>query len=66
MTYMDKTLICGDCMNRFTFTREEQEIDALNEEPTRAPSRCPECRASRKALHAAREIAPVAVSRRRY
>src|SRR5512146_1626195 len=44
----DKTLTCRDCGREFTFTASEQEFFAqkgfANE-----PSRCPECRAARKA-----------------
>ena len=45
---MDKTLTCRDCGNDFVFTEGEQAFFAshglLNE-----PSRCPACRALRKA-----------------
>ncbi len=44
----DKTLTCRDCGREFVFTASEQEFFAqkgfMNE-----PSRCPECRAARKA-----------------
>jgi CxxC-x17-CxxC domain-containing protein len=44
----DKSLTCRDCGRSFTFTASEQEFFAqkgfMNE-----PSRCPECRAARKA-----------------
>jgi len=44
----DKTLTCRDCGNSFTFTSGEQEFYAergfQNE-----PSRCPECRNTRRA-----------------
>lgn len=46
--YQDKTLICKDCGQEFTFTVGEQEFYAekgfQNE-----PARCKECRAARKA-----------------
>jgi len=49
---MDKTLSCRDCGQSFLFTEGEQEFFAsrgfMNE-----PSRCPECRASRKASRGA-------------
>jgi CxxC-x17-CxxC domain-containing protein len=45
--YNDKTLVCRDCNQNFTFTAGEQEFFAsrglVNE-----PGRCPECRAQRK------------------
>jgi len=48
MTYADKTLTCRECGQTFTFTTSEQQFYAdrgfQNE-----PSRCPECRAARKA-----------------
>ncbi len=46
--YQDKTLVCRDCGSEFTFTAGEQEFYAakgFENEPTR----CPECRAARKA-----------------
>src|SRR5581483_2475605 len=47
MAYADKTLVCRDCGNEFTFTAGEQEFFAqkgfVNE-----PGRCNECRAARK------------------
>mgnify|MGYP003290579060 CR=1 FL=1 len=45
--YEDKTLICKECGNEFTFTAGEQEFYAekgfVNE-----PQRCKDCRAARK------------------
>ena len=44
----DKTLTCRDCGREFVFTESEQQFFAqkgfMND-----PSRCPECRAARKA-----------------
>ena len=48
MNYADKSLTCRDCNTSFTFTAGEQEFYAsrgLNN----PPSRCPDCRANRKA-----------------
>jgi CxxC-x17-CxxC domain-containing protein len=48
VTYADKTLSCRDCGQAFVFTSGEQEFHAMkgfNNEP----SRCPDCRAARKA-----------------
>lgn len=48
MNVADKTLTCRDCGTSFVFTAGEQEFYAsrgLNN----APSRCPDCRATRKA-----------------
>lgn len=48
MTYQDKDLTCKECGAGFSFTASEQAFYAekgfQNE-----PSRCPECRAARKA-----------------
>ena len=48
MSYADKALTCRDCGQAFSFTAGEQEFHAqkgFNNEP----SRCPDCRAARKA-----------------
>ena len=45
--YTDKTLTCRDCGQNFVFTTGEQEFFA-SKGFTNEPSRCPECRASRK------------------
>lgn len=65
MPYLDKKLRCMDCMTGFTYTGEEQGLEALKG-PSKVPSRCPACRASREALRAARALSPVVTSRRRY
>ena len=48
MQYADKTLSCRDCNATFVFTSGEQEFYASRgfDNP---PSRCPSCRAARKA-----------------
>jgi len=47
VSFEDKTLLCADCGNEFTFSVEEQEFfqskGYVNE-----PKRCPECRQARK------------------
>ena len=48
MSYADKSLACRDCGQAFTFTAGEQEFFA-SRGFTNEPSRCPECRADRKA-----------------
>ncbi len=48
MTYTDQTRTCRDCGNPFTWTAGEQEFYA-SRGLSNPPSRCPECRASRKA-----------------
>ena len=48
MSYTDKTLTCRDCGRSFTFTAGEQEFHA-EKGFTNTPSRCPDCRAQRKA-----------------
>src|SRR5512142_2914933 len=52
ITLQDKTLTCRDCDREFTFTVAEQEAFA-QQGFTNSPSRCPECRAARKARQAA-------------
>ena len=44
----DKTLTCRDCGREFVFTVREQEFYA-EKQFANPPSRCPECRAARKA-----------------
>ena len=47
MALSDKTLVCVECGNSFTFTVGEQEF--FNSRGyTNEPKRCPECRESRK------------------
>jgi CxxC-x17-CxxC domain-containing protein len=48
MTFEDKTLICSDCTESFTFSAEEQE-QFQSRGYTNEPKRCPECRQTRKA-----------------
>jgi len=45
---IDKTLVCRDCGRQFPFTAGEQEFYASRGFDNE-PSRCPECRAARKA-----------------
>ena len=47
MALEDKTLTCRDCGKEFTFTTGEQEF-YLSHGLQNEPSRCPECRASRR------------------
>jgi CxxC-x17-CxxC domain-containing protein len=44
---MDKTLVCRDCGNNFTFTEGEQEF--FSTRGYTEPQRCPDCRAAKKA-----------------
>jgi CxxC-x17-CxxC domain-containing protein len=46
--YSDETLNCTDCSRSFTFTTGEQEFFA-QKGFTNKPTRCPDCRAARKA-----------------
>lgn len=46
--YTDETLTCVDCSAPFTFTASEQDFYA-SKGFTNKPSRCPQCRAARKA-----------------
>ena len=54
MSYADKNLTCRDCGQSFVFTSSEQQFFAdrgfQNE-----PSRCPECRATRRASGGGRQ-----------
>jgi len=45
--YQDKTLVCRDCGQEFTFTAGEQEFYA-EKGFENEPSRCPECRRKRR------------------
>ena len=47
MALADKTLVCRDCGQEFTFTVGEQEF-YLSRGLVNEPSRCPECRAARR------------------
>ncbi len=47
-TYTDQTRSCRDCGNNFTWTAGEQEFYA-SRGLSNPPSRCPDCRAQRKA-----------------
>jgi len=48
MALSDQTLYCRDCNQEFVFTVGEQEFYASHN-LTNAPTRCPSCRAARKA-----------------
>jgi CxxC-x17-CxxC domain-containing protein len=48
MPFADKTLSCRDCGQAFTFTASEQQFYA-DRGFENDPTRCPDCRASRKA-----------------
>ncbi|MBI4340516.1 MAG: zinc-ribbon domain containing protein [Chloroflexi bacterium] len=47
MLYSDKTLVCAECGQQFTFTASEQQFYA-SKGFTNEPRRCPTCRANRK------------------
>jgi CxxC-x17-CxxC domain-containing protein len=47
VSYTDKTLVCSDCGESFTFTAGEQEFHA-SKGFTREPRRCPNCRRLKK------------------
>ena len=47
MALVDKTLVCRDCGQEFIFTTGEQEF-YLSRGLQNEPSRCPECRATRR------------------
>jgi CxxC-x17-CxxC domain-containing protein len=48
LAYTDKTLVCRDCRNEFTFTVGEQQFYA-EKGFTNEPTRCPDCRRAAKA-----------------
>ncbi len=48
MSYADKTLTCRECGQAFVFSSGEQEFHA-SKGFTNEPSRCPDCRAARRA-----------------
>jgi CxxC-x17-CxxC domain-containing protein len=50
MALEDKTLVCRDCGQEFTFTVGEQEF-YLSHGLQNEPGRCPECRAARRRDH---------------
>ena len=45
--FNDKTLVCKDCGEEFTFSASEQEFYA-EKGFTNEPGRCPQCRAAKK------------------
>lgn len=47
IAHQDKTLICQDCGNEFTFTAAEQDF-YQQKEFTNEPKRCPNCRKIKK------------------
>jgi CxxC-x17-CxxC domain-containing protein len=47
MALADKTLVCRDCGQEFTFTTGEQEF-YVSHGLQNEPSRCPECRTVRR------------------
>ncbi|MBI1885930.1 MAG: zinc-ribbon domain containing protein [Chloroflexi bacterium] len=46
MTYQDKTLVCADCGQEFTFSAEDQQFHASR--GYQDPKRCPDCRQARR------------------
>jgi CxxC-x17-CxxC domain-containing protein len=48
VSYADKTLTCRECGQAFVFSSGEQEFHA-SKGFTNEPSRCPDCRAARRA-----------------
>ena len=50
----DKTLTCNDCGREFTFTASEQEF--FTSKGFSNPTRCPDCRAARKAQREERQL----------
>jgi len=52
--FQDKTLVCKDCGNDFTFTASEQEFFAAKGFAN-DPGRCPQCRAAKKEQNSGRK-----------
>ena len=52
MSFVDRSLVCRECGQEFTFTAGEQEFFA-QKGFTNEPSRCPDCRAARKSQRGA-------------
>lgn len=46
MEYEDRTLVCEDCGNEWTFNSDEQEF--FNDRGYQTPKRCKPCRQKRK------------------
>lgn len=55
MEFQDKTIICQDCGNEFTFTAGEQSF-YKEKGLTNEPKRCKECRDKRKAAHQEKNV----------
>jgi CxxC-x17-CxxC domain-containing protein len=47
MSYQDKSLVCVECNQSFTFSADDQQFHA--DKGYTDPKRCPSCRASRRA-----------------
>ncbi|HZP26649.1 MAG TPA: CxxC-x17-CxxC domain-containing protein [Dehalococcoidia bacterium] len=47
MAYQDKTLVCVECGESFTFSASDQEFHASR--GYQEPKRCPDCRQARRA-----------------
>jgi CxxC-x17-CxxC domain-containing protein len=47
VAYQDKTLVCADCGQNFTFSASDQEFHASR--GYQDPKRCPSCRQARRA-----------------
>lgn len=50
MSFQSKSIQCSDCGAMFTFTAREQEFFA-SKGFTNEPTRCPQCRKSRRQQH---------------
>ncbi len=61
---VDQTLTCKDCGSEFVFTARERE-DFARQGRNHAPSRCPGCRAARRARQEAAGTVGLAVNGRR-
>ena len=60
VAFQDKTLVCRECSNEFTFTAGEQEFyqqrGLIHE-----PARCPTCRADRRRMRSGSDSGPRAL-----
>lgn len=57
VAFQDKTLVCRECANEFTFTAGEQEF-YQQRGLVHEPARCPTCRADRRRMRSGYDSGP--------
>ena len=60
VAFQDKTLVCRECANEFTFTAGEQEF-YQQRGLVHEPARCPTCRADRRRMRSGYDSGPRAM-----